>query len=102
MIKDIVKWNKRMSMVYAIGVWSMLGSYGYYVYTGGDEYLFKKSDKTEEEQPPNPNEAVFETAHSKTIIVYRDNFVPYSTRIANLFKSLTGATPTDDQGTTRK
>lgn len=88
--------------MYAIGVWSMLGSYGYYVYTRGDEYLFKKSDMNEEEQPPNPDEAVFETAHTKTTIVYKDNFVPYRTRIVNLLQFLTGATPTDDQDTTRK
>lgn len=100
MTNDIVKWNKRMSVIYAIGVWSMLGSYGYYVYTRGDEYPLKKSDI--EEQPPNPNEAVFETAHTKTTIVYKENFVPYSTRIVRLFKSLIGATTTDDQDTTRK
>lgn len=32
--KDAVKWNKIASAVYALGVWSMIGSYAIFKYTG--------------------------------------------------------------------
>lgn len=33
-ITDIVKWNKRVSLIYAVGVWTLMGTYGFYTYTG--------------------------------------------------------------------
>lgn len=32
--KDLLKWNARVSAVYAIGIWTMVGSYAYLKYTG--------------------------------------------------------------------
>ncbi|XP_053190252.1 small integral membrane protein 26-like [Scomber japonicus] len=82
--KDLSKWNTRMSAVYAAGVWTMLCSYAYYSYTG----RYDKAVKEEvEPEPENPNQFVYESAHSKTIIVYKENFVPYTTRIYNFVKS---------------
>uniref|UniRef100_A0A3P8T0P9 Small integral membrane protein 26 n=1 Tax=Amphiprion percula TaxID=161767 RepID=A0A3P8T0P9_AMPPE len=80
--KDAVKWNTRVSALYAAGVWGMIGSYAYFRYTG----QYKDITQVEE----NPNRFVHETAHSKTVIVYKEGFVPYTTRIYNLFKYLTG------------
>ncbi|CAK6969129.1 chemokine XC receptor 1-like [Scomber scombrus] len=40
-----------------------------------------------EPEPENPNQFVYESTHSKTIIVYKENFVPYTTRIYNFVKS---------------
>lgn len=34
MLKDFVKWNTRVSAVYALGIWTMVGSYAYFKYTG--------------------------------------------------------------------
>ncbi|KAJ4944315.1 hypothetical protein JOQ06_012859, partial [Pogonophryne albipinna] len=33
-INDLWKWNKRMAIVYATGVWTMVGTYAFYKYTG--------------------------------------------------------------------
>lgn len=33
-LKDVTKWNKIMSMVYAGGVFGMIGSYGFFRYMG--------------------------------------------------------------------
>lgn len=33
-INDVSKWHKRMSVVYAFGVWSMIASYAFFKYTG--------------------------------------------------------------------
>lgn len=33
-LKDVSKWNKRMSIVYAVGVWGMIGSYAVFKYMG--------------------------------------------------------------------
>lgn len=30
---DPVKWNKRASLLYAVGIWTVFGCYGYYRFT---------------------------------------------------------------------
>uniref|UniRef100_A0A087XWM2 Small integral membrane protein 26 n=1 Tax=Poecilia formosa TaxID=48698 RepID=A0A087XWM2_POEFO len=92
-IKDPIKWNYRVSAVYALGVWTILGSYAFLKYTGrlDDPVVNQKF-----EEPENPNKHVYETAHSKTIIVYKEDFVPYSRRIYNFIKSLSGGSGAGD------
>lgn len=46
--------------------------------------------KEEVEEPQDPNQEVYETAHSKTVITYKKDFVPYTTRIYNLISSFSG------------
>lgn len=46
-----------------------------------------------EEEDNRPNVKKYETSHSKTTIVYRENFVPYSTRLLNLFRSTNESSP---------
>ncbi|XP_031723081.1 small integral membrane protein 26 [Anarrhichthys ocellatus] len=86
--KDLVKWNKRVSAVYAVGIWTMVGSYAYVTYSGRFDTPVKKREEVEE--PEDPNKVVHQTAHSKTIIVYRTDFVPYSTRIFSFIRSFSG------------
>ncbi|XP_068452545.1 small integral membrane protein 26-like [Clinocottus analis] len=84
--KDVTKWNKRVSIVYAVGIWTMVGSYAYISYFGrNDDTSVKKKEEVEE--PENPNQVVHQTAHCKTVIVYREDFVPYTTRISNFLRS---------------
>lgn len=33
-LNNVPKWHKRMSVVYAFGVWSMIASYAFFKYTG--------------------------------------------------------------------
>lgn len=33
-LKDVPKWNTRMSVVYVVGVWGMIGSYAFFKYAG--------------------------------------------------------------------
>ncbi|KAG9277857.1 small integral membrane protein 26-like [Astyanax mexicanus] len=81
---DALKWNKRAAMVYAVGVWTMLGSYGYYRYTHRND---PPVQMPEMEEDTRPNVKKIETPHSTTIMVYKENnFVPYSTRFLNLFR----------------
>ncbi|KAM9363520.1 small integral membrane protein 26-like [Symphorus nematophorus] len=85
-IKDLSKWNRRASAVYAVGIWTMIGSYAFFKYTGHyEDTPVKKEEEVPEQE--NPNEVVYKTAHSKTVIVYKKDFVPYTTRIYNFFKS---------------
>uniref|UniRef100_A0A3Q2US47 Small integral membrane protein 26 n=1 Tax=Haplochromis burtoni TaxID=8153 RepID=A0A3Q2US47_HAPBU len=70
--KDLLKWNARVSAVYAIGIWTMVGSYAYLKYTGRCEV------------------APGERPHAKTVITYKKDFVPYTTRIYNLISSFSG------------
>ncbi|XP_069575193.1 small integral membrane protein 26-like [Brachyistius frenatus] len=91
--KDLLRWNTRVSAVYAVGMWTMIGSYAYFRYTGRYE------DRPVEpvEMPVNPNEVVFETAYTKTTIVYKEDFVPYSTRVYNFISSFSGGPETGDK-----
>lgn len=42
--KEVMKWNKKASIVYAIGAWTMVGSYFYFRYTGKFDDLPGKKD----------------------------------------------------------
>ncbi|XP_075891502.1 small integral membrane protein 26-like [Nelusetta ayraudi] len=86
-LKDMVKWNTRVSALYALGIWTMISSYTYYRYTGQyDETLPGKKEKPPEKEK-NPYEVVHETPLSKTVIIYKKDFVPYTTRISNFITS---------------
>ncbi|KAI3352648.1 hypothetical protein L3Q82_019292, partial [Scortum barcoo] len=99
MVKDVVKWNRRMSVVYAVGVWTMICSYGFFRYVGRPEDTAVKRKKREEEveEQKNPNEVVYETPHMKTTIVYKKDFVPFSTRIYSFFNSVSSGPGSGDK-----
>lgn len=54
-------------------------------------WFFSFSHAEKKEKPPekknNPNEVVYETSLSKTVIIYKKDFVPYTTRIYNFITS---------------
>ncbi|XP_061685570.1 small integral membrane protein 26-like [Syngnathoides biaculeatus] len=97
-LKDFTKWNRAVSTVYALGVWTMISSFAYFHYTGRFQNSTDLAQNEEEktEKSKDGNEVVYQTAHSKTIIVYKKDFVPYTTRIYNLFQSFTGGPGTGD------
>lgn len=55
-----------------------------------------------EEEDNRPNVKKYETAHSKTIIVYKENFVPYSTRLLNFFRNTSESSPDSQNQEERK
>nr|XP_043884752.1 small integral membrane protein 26-like [Solea senegalensis] len=91
-LKDLAKWNKRVSAAYAIGIWSMVVSYGYFKYTGRYEGMSVRNEE-ETQEPEDPNKFVHQTAHSKTVMVYKKDFVPYSTQIQNFISTLFSSGP---------
>ncbi|KAM3623119.1 uncharacterized protein V6R79_007259 [Siganus canaliculatus] len=93
--KDPAKWNIRASALYALGVWTMIGSYAFFKYTG--RYDDVPVIKQQVQEPENPNEVVYQTAHSKTTIIYKKDFVPYTTRIYNFIKSFSGEPGSEDK-----
>lgn len=55
-------------------------------------------EKPEElQEPEDENTVVYKTAHSKTIIIYKKDFVPYTTRIYNFVKSFSSESGTGDK-----
>ncbi|KAF3851853.1 hypothetical protein F7725_005208 [Dissostichus mawsoni] len=84
-VNDLLKWNKRMAIVYATGIWTMVGSYAFYKYTGRLEDLPVK--KEEVPLPEDTTQLLFITEHSKAVLVYQKDFVPYTTRIYNFISS---------------
>ncbi|XP_044046723.1 small integral membrane protein 26-like [Siniperca chuatsi] len=95
--KDLVRWNTRVSAVYAVGIWTMIGSYAFFKYTGRYEDKPVKKEEAVQE-PKDPNEVVYQTAHTKTVITYKKDFVPYSTRIYNFIKSFSSEPGSGDSG----
>ncbi|XP_061763712.1 small integral membrane protein 26-like [Nerophis ophidion] len=92
--KDVAMWQKRLSMVYALGVWTMITSYGYYRYSGrlGD------TSQIEEESPyeANSKNVFHQSPHTKTVIIYKNDFVPYTTRIYDFVQSFIGGPGSGD------
>lgn len=63
---------------------------------------FVPSDSAQNEEakarvPKNPNEFIYQTPHNRTIVVYKKDFVPYTTRIYNFVQSFTGGPGTADK-----
>lgn len=50
-----------------------------------------------EEEDNRPNVKKYETTYSKTTIVHRENFVPFSTRFLNLFRSTNESSPESEK-----
>ncbi|XP_076871356.1 small integral membrane protein 26-like [Brachyhypopomus gauderio] len=86
-----VKWNKRASLLYAIGVWTALGSVGFYTYRHRND---PKVEMPKEEEDARPNAKQFKSSYVSGTIVYKENFVPYSTRLLKFF----GLTPDSSSG----
>ncbi|XP_037546051.1 small integral membrane protein 26 [Nematolebias whitei] len=86
-IEDAMQWKTRGSIVYAVGIWTMIGTYGYLKYTGRLDNV-----KVEVEEVENTNKKVFQSKYGKTEIIRKENFVPYSTRIFRFITSFTGQT----------
>ncbi|KAJ8365844.1 hypothetical protein SKAU_G00146750 [Synaphobranchus kaupii] len=94
-LKDVARWNVRVSMAYAVGIWTMLGSYGYYRFSLSKEEGDKPQDTEDKEEPienlsTEEGEEKPKGFQTKSTIRYRENFVPYSTRLFNYLKTLNG------------
>ncbi|XP_045902717.1 small integral membrane protein 26-like [Micropterus dolomieu] len=96
-LKDMMKWNTRVSAAYAVGIWTLIGSYAFFRYTGRFEDTPVKKEEAAQE-PEIANEVVYQTAHTKTLITYKKDFVPYSTRIYNFIKSFSSEPGSGDGG----
>ncbi|KAK7930708.1 hypothetical protein WMY93_007103 [Mugilogobius chulae] len=94
--KNVLRWNKGASAVYALGIWTMVGSYFYFKYTGKCDDLPGEVCTTPVKEK-NPNEVVYETAHMKSVIVYKKDFVPYRIRIMNFIESFNNGTASGDK-----
>ncbi|XP_030052094.1 small integral membrane protein 26 [Microcaecilia unicolor] len=95
--REVAKWNTRVSLVYAIGIWTMLGSFGYFQVKRKRENLEAEPDAVEAQGKtgalgndlpfqPTPEEKRTGFYMSQTV-TYKENFVPYSTRIYNFISS---------------
>ncbi|KAG5278661.1 hypothetical protein AALO_G00101400 [Alosa alosa] len=82
-ISDVFKWKKRASLMYAVGAWTICGSLAYYRYSHKEPLV--TATPVEEEDKENVKK--YQGTHHKTTVVYKEEFVPYSTRLLNLLKS---------------
>ncbi|XP_060042293.1 small integral membrane protein 26 isoform X2 [Erinaceus europaeus] len=80
-------WYRRMSVVYALGAWTMLGSMILYgkkdKKPAGDEVLQRNAPINELTESPKG-------FYVETIITYKEDFVPITDKILSYLKSWTG------------
>ncbi|XP_044775000.1 small integral membrane protein 26 isoform X1 [Neomonachus schauinslandi] len=77
-------WYRRMSVVYAVGAWTTLGSMF---------YLGRKKRKPPVEQKDVSRNEMLEPPkgfYLETIVTYKEDSVPVSDKILNFLKSWTG------------
>ncbi|XP_062400874.1 small integral membrane protein 26-like [Sardina pilchardus] len=80
-ISDVFKWKKRASLMYAIGAWTVCGSLAYYKYYNIEPLVTAT--------PVEEDKGIVEKYkgdYHKTTVVYREDFVPYSSRLLNFLK----------------
>ncbi|XP_041064451.1 small integral membrane protein 26-like [Carcharodon carcharias] len=102
-LKDIARWNARVSLVYAVGIWTMLGTYGFFHLRRKRQEATTRSgaeDATEVMCQAELQESItFESPKQppkefvKTNVVVKEGFVPFSSRIYTYGKSIFGVPP---------
>ncbi|KAB0354795.1 hypothetical protein FD755_022254 [Muntiacus reevesi] len=68
-----LSWYRRMSVVYGLGAWTLLGSLIFLIEQ-------KDASRNELSEPPKG-------FYVETIVTYREDFVPVTARIINYLKS---------------
>ncbi|KAM4772076.1 small integral membrane protein 26 [Rhinophrynus dorsalis] len=97
-LKELHRWNFRLSVVYAVGIWTMVGSYVYIrMHSKKDEVVNIPQSALEEElvdslAVPEKQEERKTGPRVKNTVVYKENFVPFSSRVYNFVKPLFGTT----------
>ncbi|XP_039335505.1 small integral membrane protein 26 [Saimiri boliviensis] len=88
-------WYRRMSVVYGLGTWSLLGSLIYVC-----QRMTKSSGGEEDQKHGSTSKMLSEPSEApkgfymETIVTYKENFVPVAEKICSYWKSWTS-----DRGT---
>ncbi|XP_071996744.1 small integral membrane protein 26 [Engystomops pustulosus] len=88
-------WRSRMALTYALSVWSMIGFVAFMEWTKKDTFQRPKADEefpVIEDDPVEKRKQRFEIS---TSVKYRENQVPFSTKIYEYF---TSSNKTSDSG----
>uniref|UniRef100_A0A2K6EP34 Small integral membrane protein 26 n=1 Tax=Propithecus coquereli TaxID=379532 RepID=A0A2K6EP34_PROCO len=73
-------WYRRMSVVYAVGTWTLLGSV----------YLISRKKVEQKDVSTNELLEAPKGFYVETIVTYKEDFVPVTEKILNYLKSWTG------------
>ncbi|XP_054429498.1 small integral membrane protein 26 isoform X2 [Pteronotus mesoamericanus] len=76
-------WYRRMSAVYALGTWTLLGSLIFFGRKDSKPFGGELEQKNEIIEPPKG-------FYVETIVTYKEDFVPITEKILNYWKSWTG------------
>uniref|UniRef100_A0A2K5IJP8 Uncharacterized protein n=1 Tax=Colobus angolensis palliatus TaxID=336983 RepID=A0A2K5IJP8_COLAP len=85
---EFTAWYRRMSVVYGIGAWSVLGSLLYYSRTMAKSSVDQKDGLTTE--TPSELSECPKGFYVETVVTYKEDFVPIREKILNYWKSWTG------------
>ncbi|XP_054324153.1 small integral membrane protein 26 [Pongo pygmaeus] len=90
---EFTAWYRRMSVVYGIGIWSVLGSLLYYGRTMATSSVNQKDGSTSE--APSELSERPKGFYVETIVTCKEDFVPNTEKILNYWKSWTGGPGTE-------
>ncbi|XP_030860770.2 small integral membrane protein 26 isoform X1 [Gorilla gorilla gorilla] len=90
---EFTAWYRRMSVVYGIGTWSVLGSLLYYGRTMAKSSVDQKDGSTSE--VPSELSERPKGFYVETVVTYKEDFVPNTEKILNYWKSWTGGPGTE-------
>ncbi|XP_032882071.1 small integral membrane protein 26 [Amblyraja radiata] len=93
-LKEVARWNLRVSLVYAVGIWTMLGAYAYLQFKKKREKAMVESsteistatlpqEHETSDEPQKKTKKHFMEEH----VVVKEGFIPFSSRIYNYAKS---------------
>ncbi|XP_051868110.1 small integral membrane protein 26-like [Pristis pectinata] len=90
-LKDLTRWNTRVSLVYAIGIWTMLGTYAFFQMKrkqekgmiGSNSMISAEATLEKENQMTDEPKKKTKKNVVETNVVVKEGFIPFSTRIYN-------------------
>lgn len=82
-------WRRRMALTYAVSAWSMMGFVAYMQWQSKGTVKSSKTDETllDIEENPDPSQERKQKISFSASIEYKENPVPYTTRIYQYFTS---------------
>ncbi|XP_043912926.1 small integral membrane protein 26 [Protopterus annectens] len=100
-LRDLARWNMGVSLIYAVGIWTVIGTAGYVrMKRNPDSQTVKEQPSMTIASESSIEENQQKGSRFKTTITYKENFVPYSTRLYNFVQSFLSTSNTHGRSNT--
>ncbi|KAM6144348.1 small integral membrane protein 26 [Erethizon dorsatum] len=89
--RQALAWYRRLSVVYGLGTWTLFGSLFYFY---GKKKTPSESPEVEQNDLPRSESEIelepLKGFYVETIVLYKEDYVPFTERIHNIVKKWTG------------